>query len=211
MLAWRHQNGNIVEPRLEPRLEARVETCVETRVETVWKVWPIWCGKTRVENDRIFHIVFTAFFTSGFARIFTSVFTSSHGATKAADFAETLLWKPFFHRNSTGSYFSKEVTARPRLSTYAMVQARHPSQPNPPHSHLPSPFSRSTDLIRRIDEFNMILKSGLISQDELCRNECNNTMRSKRYLNIQLGRQAEASFIISSDWGWAPRAATMQT
>ena len=56
-----------------------------------------------------------------------------------------------------------------------------PSQPNPPHSLLPSPFSRSTDLLRRIDEFNMILKGYVNSQDELCRNGCNNTTRSKRY------------------------------
>ena len=56
-----------------------------------------------------------------------------------------------------------------------------PSQPNPPHSHLPSPFSRSTDLIRRIDDFNMILRGYVNSQDELSRNGCNNTTRSKRY------------------------------
>ena len=77
-----------------------------------------------------------------------------------------------FTAGKCGRYvpFGVDVTGQwPKCTT-------HPSHPIP----ISISLSRSTDLIIRINDLNMILNCHLNPQDELCKNGCNNTMPTKR-------------------------------
>ena len=100
---------------------------------------------------------------------------------------------PTFPRDSDNFLkYSLKIPSRNLLlvdadDMYRLVWMSRGNGPSAPPTHpIPSPspisisLSRSTDLIIRINDLNMILNGHLNPQDELCNNGCSKTMPTKR-------------------------------